>query len=450
MVARASNGQLSGSIYKRCGCRDRERGGRLEGRCPSRGHGGHGSWYFQFDLPRGIEGDRRRIRRGGFSTRREANDAMCRLRVPAPGDPGALTVTMADYMDVWLVRRPRGAPSTMRNYRLHIQRYLIPLFDLVLLEEVDARCVWKVMSRLLREGVDGKLVTLPTVNAVFKTLRAILNTAVLEGRLAHNPARYVKLPSHRRPKAVVWTCDVIEHWKATGQRPAVAVWTATQVARFLTATSDHWLYAAYHLVAFRGLRRGEVAGLRWCDIDLKAGLMFISQQTQRGGVGRQRTAQDPKTPGSRDWVVLDRVSVEVLEIHRTRQLQMLTDGFGNDTGYVFQMSDGNPLDPAYLSLAFRRLSAAAGLPPIRLHDLRHTCASLALQAGASLKVVQGTLRHQSIVLTADTYITVMPDGAREAADATAELILAHGCLIPGTTARRSSHRPRHAVLQAAA
>lgn len=71
----------------------------------------------------------------------------------------------------------------------------------------------------------------------------------------------------------------------------------------------------FHLVAFRGLRRGEVAGLRWCGIDLKAGLMFISQQTQRGGVGRQRTAQDPKTPGSEDWVVLDRVSVEVLEIH---------------------------------------------------------------------------------------------------------------------------------------
>ena len=192
------------------------------------------------------------------------------------------------------------------------------------------------MGRLLRDGAGDKPVTLPTLHTVFKTPQVILNTAVLEGRLAQDPARYVKLPAHRRPKAVVWTDEVIEQWKATGVRPAVAVWTATQVARFLTSISENWHYAAYHLVAFRGLRRVEVAGLRWCDIALKAGLMFVSQQTQRGGVGRQRTAQEPKTPGNRDWVVLDRVSVEVLEIHRTKQLRMLTVCFGTDAGASFR------------------------------------------------------------------------------------------------------------------
>jgi integrase len=95
-----------------------------------------------------------------------------------------------------------------------------------------------------------------------------------------------------------------------------------------------------------------------------------------------------------------------------------------------------------ISTLFRRLSQACGLPPIRLHDLRHTSASLALQAGVSLKVVQETLRHQSIVLTVDTYISVLPEAAREAADATAELILAHGCRVPGATrTRRRLARP---------
>lgn len=349
-----------------------------------------------------------------------------------PGDPAAQVVTVADWLEVWLGTRCRGADLTLRNYRLHIRRYLAPLLRLTLLCELDPVMVKDVLVRLLRDGVDGSPVSLASAHAVYKTLRTALNAAVAEGYVAVNPAQCVRLPAYRRPRAVVWTDELIARWEATGERPAVSVWTAPQVGLFLSANAEHWLYAAFQLIALRGLRCGEVAGLRWMDLDLDAGLMHITYHCQRGGPGGRRTLQDPKTAASFAWVALDAWTVQVLREHWVRQRQMLAEHGATDSGFVFQMCDGTPLDPAHLTRTFQRLTQQCGLPPIRLHDLRHTAASLALQAGVSLKVVQETLRHSSIVLTIDTYVSVLPDCAREGADGTAALVLKHGCLVPGT------------------
>lgn len=113
------------------------------------------------------------------------------------------------------------------------------------------------------------------------TLRAALNAALRQGLVGMNPACRVEMPPARRPKAVVWTSARVQEWQRTGQRPAV--WTAGQTAQFLHAIGSHRLCAAYHLVALRGLRRGEAAGLRWCDVDLDAGVATISQQLQQYG-----------------------------------------------------------------------------------------------------------------------------------------------------------------------
>jgi integrase len=417
----------------------------LEGRCVERGRGGHGSWYFQLDLPRGSAGERRRLRRGGFGSRREAIEALNRIRVPAPDSAEAQLVAVSDWLGVWLATRCRGAEATVRNYRLHVRRYLGPLLRLTLLSGLDAKAVKAVFVRLLRDGVGGRPASLATAHAVYKTLRTALNAAVTEGYLERNPAQAVQLPAYRRPRAVVWTEELIARWRESGERPAVAVWTAPQVAAFLNASGEHPLYAAFHLIAFRGLRRGEVAGLRWMDLDLDAGLMHITYQVQHEG-GKRRSIRVPKTPSSAAWMALDTVTVRVLREHRARQLEMLDAFRSVDTGFVFQMSDGTPLRPDRLYTVFQRLIRACGLPPIRLHDLRHTAASLALQAGVSLKVIQETLRHTSIVLTADTYVSVLPAAAREAAEAIAQLILAHGARVPGTTrTRRTSARPLHVL-----
>jgi hypothetical protein len=130
--------------------------------------------------------------------------------------------------------------------------------------------------------------------------------------------------------------------------------------------------------------------------------------------------------------------VAALRAHRSRQLaERAAAGEGYlDSGYVFTRPGGDPMAPDRLSRCFRQLNDASGQPPIRLHDLRHGAASLALAAGADLKVVQDMLGHSSIVLTADTYTSVLPDVAREAAEDIASLIITAGCLVPGTQRHR--------------
>ena len=131
----------------------------------------------------------------------------------------------------------------------------------------------------------GAPVSAATLTRIRATLRAALNAAIRRGLLTENPASRAELPRARRPRAVVWTPYRIEQWRRTGERPPVAVWTAQQTAQFLASIEDHRLYAAYHLIALRGLRRGEAAGLRWCDIDLdsKTAVVITQQLRQYDG-----------------------------------------------------------------------------------------------------------------------------------------------------------------------
>lgn len=278
------------------------------------------------------------------------------------------------------------------------------------------------------------------------TLRTALNAALRLGLIAVNPACRVELPPAPRPKAVVWTAGRIEEWRRTGIRPPVAVWTAGQTAQFLHAIQQHRLYAAYHLIALRGLRRGEAAGLRWCDVDLDGGVATINQQLQQYD-GRM-VVGPPKTARSARTIALDRTTVAALRRHRQRQaLERLEVGESyQDSGYVFTGLHGDPLAPDRLTRTFYQLTVKIGMPPIRLHDLRHGAATLALAAGVDLRVVQDMLGHCSIVLTADTYTSVLPDVARKAAEQVAALVLRAGRLVPGTNRTRQpvrqSRRPR--------
>jgi hypothetical protein len=141
---------------------------------------------------------------------------------------------------------------------------------------------------------------------------------------------------------------------------------------------------------------------------------------------------------------LDRTTVAALRAHRVRQ-EAERAGYGseyNHSSYLFTNRNGDPMAPDRLSRTFRQLAAEAGLPPIRLHDLRHGAATLALAAGVDLRVVQEMLGHSSIVLTADTYTSVLPEVAHSAAEKVASLIIKAGCLVPGTTRVRRRRRGR--------
>jgi integrase len=269
-------------------------------------------------------------------------------------------------------------PSTLRGYAAHVRLYLVPYLGQILLADLSAAHVQAMFTAIARQhAAAGTPIAPATLARVKATLRAALNAAIRAGRITVNPASRAELPPARRPRAVVWTGARVEQWQRTGIRPAVAVWTPAQTAAFLNAIRGHRLDAAYHLIALRGLRRGEACGLRWCDIDLDAATAVISWQLQQ--YGGHITLCPPKTARSERIIALDSTTVAALRTHRAGQQadQAVLGEEYHDSGYVISSLNGDPLAPDRLSRYFRQLSAAAGLPPIRLHDLRHGAATLA-------------------------------------------------------------------------
>jgi hypothetical protein len=163
---------------------------------------------------------------------------------------------------------------------------------------------------------------------------------------------------------VVWTRRRIRDWQRTGIRPPVAVWTTAQTRLFLKFIAGHRLYAAYHLTALHGLRRGEACGLRWADLDLDAGLAYISRQLQH--VAGKLTECLPKTASSSRVVTLAAVTIAALRAHRHTQQQDAQARGVALSEYVFTGPDGGPLSPDYLTRCFGQLVCAARLPPVRL------------------------------------------------------------------------------------
>jgi integrase len=221
-----------------------------------------------------------------------------------------------------------------------------------------------------------------------------------------------------------------------GRAPTSGVWTVEHTAAFLGEIREHPYYVLFHLVALLGLRRGEVVGLMWSDIDLDAGFLTVSHQARQ--VGSEVVLGRPKSEASNRVLALDHATMNVLRRYRDACRNPL---FGEPVGFLFQGRWGEPIRPDSVSHLFRRLNDEAGLPPIRLHDLRHGAASLSLAAGNDLKTVQAMLGHASIVLTADTYTSILPCLARQSAEATARLVL-EAARSTGTRLRRRRRRPQ--------
>ncbi len=411
-----------GSIYRRCGCRVRATGAPLGTACPLLTDPGHGSWYYTIDLPRPADGRaRRRVRRGGFATEDAALAALVELRRPDARADAPATISTGAWLRAWLASRDTLAPLTQRGYAEHISCYLEPMLGHIPLRALRRVHVQEMLAQLARRGKTGQPLSPNSLTRIRATLRAAMNAAIRDGHIELNPATHLDLPRARRARAVIWTDHQIGIWKTTGTRPKVAIWTATQTGAFLTSARDHRLYAAFHLIALRGLRRAEAAGLRWCDLDLDNRLLQITHTTQR--VNGTLMHCPPKTNNSYRMVTLDHTTVKELRRHRERQAAEASAHGAEPSGFVFTNRRGQPLNPDHLYREFIKATTAAALPPIRLHDLRHGAASLALQAGADLKVIQDKLGHSSIVLTADTYVSVEPELARREAESTARLVL---------------------------
>jgi integrase len=313
-------------------------------------------------------------------------------------------------------------PTTLLNYRWIVDRYLIPCLGGYRLGKLRTRDVQRVMDRICRERVrDGRLISPASVHRIRAVLRSALSEARRQGMIGHNPAWRLRLPGGARPHAVVWDERREKAWRNSGVRPRVAVWDLHHVARFLEAVQDDQLFALWWLVALRGLRRGEVAGLRWEDVDLAARELIVREQVIV--IGGVEYLGPPKSVAGVRTLALDEVSVRIMRaLWRARRRRF---GRVGAKDRVFRHSDGRPVQPDWLTRRFAHLVDELDLPPVRLHDLRHAAASLAGAAGVDLKVIQHDMGHSSPVTTAQTYVSVFQQTARAAVRAMAELLLSH-------------------------
>ena len=419
---RPNRSQEQGSVYRRCGCRGPD--GRQLGRaCPGLARAGHGTWTFDVRLPGGYgSGTARRLRRGGYASRAQAESARRSLvRAPVHRQRAAAWTT-ASWFASWLAADQRWRPSTCRSYASHVRLYLIPYLGRVPLEDLTQLQVQAMFDDLgAGPAVTGRRLSPASLVRLQATVLAGLNAAVRAGVLANNPARWVRLPPHPPVRAEVWTPGRVAVWRATGERPVAAVWTADQLAQFLAhrATAGDPFFTLWRLIAMRGLRRGEACGLRWCDVDLDDGTGHGTIRIVQAliDVGGHTIISAPKTAASRRIITKDPDTTACLAQHR----QDSTAGTAAPQ-YVFTDTPGAPLRPDRVTRAFHASVAASGLPPVRLHDLRHGAASLALAAGVDLKTVQELLGHSTIITTADIYAHVLPELHTRAADAVAELV----------------------------
>ncbi len=195
------------------------------------------------------------------------------------------------------------------------------------------------------------------------------------------------------------------------------VWSPDELTQFLASIDGNRNEALFRLLAMTGMRRGEVVALRWSDVDIAHRRLTVNQSVSV--IGGEEIVDAPKTRRSRRVIDLDPETVSLLKQHRARQreLFLMVGVAATASDRVFTNELGDPLRPASVGQAFRRLVDAAGVPVIRLHDLRHTHASHLLMAGVNVKVVSDRLGHASVSFTLDTYGHVMPGQQAEAAAA---------------------------------
>ncbi len=250
----------------------------------------------------------------------------------------------------------------------------------------------------------AKLVGAATQRRVFATLRNSLNAAVKQRRIVYNPCDGVDLEPEDRDPARIWSPE--------------------QVRAFLNTTEDDRLGLLYRLVLTRGLRRGEVAGIRWSDADLDAKELHIRRPILQ--LGGKLVESRPKTRAGERTVSLTADLVTRLRVHRRRQLtERLAWGEAyEDRDMVFAREDGSPIPPDYVTRHFRELAEKVGLPPIKLHEGRHTAASLALEAGLDIKIVSDQLGHATTRITHDLYQHVRRAVHGDAAEKVEDLLAA--------------------------
>lgn len=443
---------------KRCGCRDPETGKQFGAACPKLRQRHHGTWEANpyVDTSTG----RRKLHRAGFASAKARDEFVGQVRelvrladddatraaigdllfestrrggkLPLAGDvrrrlalgaaPGGTSETFGEAWDAWLAGKRKLRASSRRRIEQIGEHWLKPAIGGVLVERINAAHCALVFDRVgefnaeiraaAAERRDRELigdvrkrpqfVGVASQHRIYAALREFLNYLWRKRHvITFNPIYAVELEPEVTPEA---------------QR-----WTAAQAARFLAVSADDPLGLLFRLVVLRGARRGEAAGFRWSGADLDAGYLTVERTVlQLGGEIVEGTA---KSRAGERLIYLDAQTIKLLRAHRRRQIadRLRASTAWEDNDLIFCRADGSPWPPDYVSRRFKEIACAAGLPPIKLHEGRHSAASLARDAGVDDKLRQEQLGHTTGTMT-DRYTHVLAEQHLAAAEAVARLV----------------------------
>jgi integrase len=295
-------------------------------------------------------------------------------------------------------------PTTFHSYRRNLELHVLPVIGSRLLQQVTAVMLNALYARLQAEGSRHGPLSAKTVRYIHTTIHKALEDAVDAGLVTRNAAARAKPPRPAR--------------RSTRQ---VGAWESGELATFLDAVRGVRLEAAWRLAAMTGMRRGEILGLRWADIDFEAARLSVRQALV--AVAYDVIESTPKSHNAR-VIDLDRETVDLLREHQRRQDEERNEWGADyhDRDLVTCHENGTPIHPHSFSQTFERLIKRAGIRVIRLHDLRHTHATLALKSGVPVKVVSERLGHESPAFALKQYAHVIPGMQAAAAAVVADLV----------------------------
>ena len=317
-------------------------------------------------------------------------------------------ITVAEWFTTWLnvYMKPSLRPTTWESYRYQVEGHIIPALGHLKLPQLQTAHIQRLYNKKLKSGrLDGRKGGLSprSIKYIHTVIHSALEQAKKEGMIIINPAEATKLPKQEQKE--------------------IKYLDAAEAAIFLATAKESKHFAAFFLALNTGIRRGELLGLRWQDIDFKACQLTVNQGLVRV-TGKGLIFQEPKTKLSNRVINLAPAVLQVLKEHKAEQneIRLLAgSAYNADLDLVFANELGEPICPRAFTRIFERVVKRAGLD-VTFHGLRHTFATIALEQGVDVKTIQETLGHHSAAFTMDVYSSVTAKMKKEAADRVGNLL----------------------------
>jgi len=361
------------------------------------------NWQITIEVGRDpVTGKRERIYETVKGTKKEARKRMHELAYQVENgtyvEPSELT--MKEFMLKWYEDYCKNnlAPSTQEYYEMIINSHYIPLLGNIKISDLKPMHIQSYITEKLNNGrLDGKEggLSRKSVKRHYTVLNQILKYAVKLQVIDRNPADPISPPTPNKPEIQAMTHEELSE---------------------LLEHVEGWLYDFIYIASFTGARRGELLALRWKDVNFKEKKIQIKQSASKLSGGRL-VFREPKTNSSIRPIDIDEDIIKILKRRNKKQKEdrlRLGENYNNEYDLIFVKENGNPYFPDYATKQFKKAVRKLGLEEYRLHDLRHTHATLMLQAGVHPKIVQERLGHSSITQTLDTYSHVIPSMQKEA------------------------------------